>query len=94
MTWQQEKRNRLHKARRILIKVGSAVLAGSDGVNGERIEHLVSQIAALHDRDLSIVLVSSGAVAAGRGVLKKSQITGLPHKQAAAAIGQSRLMHL
>ncbi len=94
MTWQQEKHSRLKKARRVLIKVGSAVLAGAEGLDGERIEHLVSQIAALHDRDLSIVLVSSGAVAAGRGVLKKSRIAGLPHKQAAAAIGQSRLMHL
>lgn len=94
MDWQQEKKDRLAKAKRVIIKVGSAVIASADGLDNQRIEHLVSQISTLHDRGLSIVLVSSGAVAAGRGVLKKSrEITGLPHKQAAAAIGQSRLMH-
>jgi glutamate 5-kinase len=94
MDWHREKTERLAKAKRILVKVGSAVIATADGVDNQRIEHLAAQIAALHDRGLEIVLVSSGAVATGRGVLKKSrEIAGLPHKQAAAAIGQSRLMH-
>lgn len=95
MSWQEEKRHQLSRVRRVVVKVGSAVLASKDGVDHSRIEHLAAQLSTLHERGLELVLVSSGAVAAGRGVLRKSrEIAGLPDKQAAAAIGQSRLMHL
>ena len=94
MDWHVEKKERIARAKRVIVKVGSAVIASVEGLDNQRIEHLAAQISTLHDRGLGIVLVSSGAVAAGRGVLKKSrEIQGLPHKQAAAAIGQSRLMH-
>ncbi len=97
MDWKQEKQQHIAKARRIVVKVGSAVLASGEGLDHERVEHLAGQLSALHDRGLAPILVSSGAVAAGRGVLRKAGqafTTALPDKQAAAAIGQSRLMHL
>ncbi len=95
MNWQEEKRRHLAKVRRVVVKVGSAVLASKEGLDHSRVEHLAAQICTLHDRGLDVVLVTSGAVAAGRGVLRKRcEIAGLPDKQAAAAVGQSRLMHV
>ncbi len=96
MDWKREKKDHIARAKRVVVKVGSAVLASGEGLDHERVEHLAGQLSALHDRGLSPILVSSGAVAAGRGVLRKSGrsfTTALPDKQAAAAIGQSRLMH-
>lgn len=84
----------LAKAKRVVIKVGSAVLTSEQGLDLRVITRLVDQMAALHDRGLDIVLVSSGAVAAGRGVISRLHLDShLPEKQAASAIGQSRLMH-
>lgn len=84
----------LKKARRIIVKVGSAVLTTDQGLDPRVINRLADQLAALHDRGLEVVLVTSGAVAAGRGVLNdQAQAKCMIHKQAASAVGQSRLMH-
>ncbi|HDQ40470.1 MAG TPA: glutamate 5-kinase [Desulfonatronum sp.] len=92
--WQMQRREVLARAKRVLIKVGSAVLTSTAGLDLRAITRLADQMAALHDRGLDMVLVSSGAVAAGRGVLSRLQLGAhLPEKQAASAIGQSRLMH-
>jgi len=92
--WREQRRQVLTKARRVLIKVGSAVLTSAKGLDLRAITRLADQIASLHDRGLDIVLVSSGAVAAGRGVISRLRLdANLPEKQAASAIGQSRLMH-
>lgn len=92
--WQVQRTQVLANAKRILIKVGSAVLTSAEGLDQRMISRLADQIAALHDRGLNIVLVSSGAVAAGRGVLSRLHLGAhLPERQAASAIGQSRLMH-
>lgn len=92
--WREQRRQVLGKARRVLIKVGSAVLTSAEGLDQRVITRLADQIASLHDRGLDIVLVSSGAVAAGRGVISRLRLdANLPEKQAASAIGQSRLMH-
>ncbi len=56
---------------------------------------LVRQVAALHEKKVDILMVSSGAVAAGRnrmGTIKK--VKGLPLRQVMAAVGQSRLMNV
>ncbi len=83
----------LAHVRRVVIKIGSGVISGDNGLDLERIENLCQDIVELRRRGFEIVLVSSGAVAAGKGDLG---ITGrpptIPLKQAAAAIGQSRLM--
>ncbi|MFP4317200.1 MAG: glutamate 5-kinase, partial [Desulfovibrionales bacterium] len=79
----------------IVIKVGSAVLTDAEGLNLRVVNRLADQIASLHDKGREIVLVSSGAVAAGRKMIPFP--TGekcLPVKQAFSAVGQSRLMHV
>ena len=83
------------KAKRVVIKVGSAVLTGSgEGLDQQRIEQLAGEISAIMDRGSEVILVSSGAIAAGLAKLglKKTKGMPLPLKQAAAAVGQSGLM--
>ena len=54
--------------RRIVVKVGSNVLTRRDGtLDEERMAQLVGQLARLHDAGVETILVSSGAVASGRG---------------------------
>ncbi len=83
------------KSRRIVIKVGSAVLTSSDqGLDQNRIERLASDISSIMAQGREVVLVSSGAIAAGLAKLGLKKTKGMPLslKQAAAAIGQSGLM--
>ena len=94
MSWREEKQEIIQSARRILVKAGSAVLTDSQGLDRPAIESVVEQVAALHKRGICTVLVTSGAAAAGRAVLKgRAEVRGIPDRQAAAAVGQSRLMH-
>jgi glutamate 5-kinase len=90
-----ERREILTPVRRVLIKVGSAVLTGTDGLDLQIIENLVSEIARLVRDGYQAVLVTSGAIASGK---HRMGITGalksMPQKQAAAAIGQGRLMRV
>ncbi len=54
--------------KRIAIKIGSSVLTKEDGkLYTERISQIVDQIAALHKQGVEVILISSGAVAAGKG---------------------------
>ena len=83
------------KSRRIVIKVGSAVLTSSEqGLDQDRIERLASDISSIMGQGREVVLVSSGAIAAGLAKLGLRKTKGMPLslKQAAAAIGQSGLM--
>lgn len=92
--WRKQRRQVMSDARRIVVKVGSAVLAGPKGVDEAVVAGLSEQIAGLSASGRQVLLVSSGAVAAGREVLgEKYDRSLLPHRQAASAIGQSRLMH-
>jgi len=79
---------------KITVKVGSNVLAKADGtLNVSRIAHLVDQIAFLRKKGLEVVLVSSGAVAAGRAVLEPSRKTdAVSKRQLWAALGQVKLI--
>lgn len=82
-------------SRRWVIKVGSSLVTNQgQGLDGERIANWVEQIAALRDRGVSeIVLVSSGAVAAGMSRLGWSQRPSeIFRLQAAAAVGQMILI--
>ncbi|MCK9172533.1 MAG: glutamate 5-kinase [Desulfuromonas thiophila] len=79
--------------RRVVIKIGSAVLSGDSGLNLAQIEKLSANLWQLRQRGYDVIVVSSGAVAAGKkdlGICGRPQTIAL--KQAAAAIGQSRLM--
>jgi glutamate 5-kinase len=83
------------KFRRIVIKVGSAVLTSSDqGLDQDRIGHLASDISFIMAQGREVILVSSGAIAAGLAKLGLKKTKGMPLslKQAAAAVGQSSLM--
>ncbi|TSK04547.1 MAG: glutamate 5-kinase [Geobacter sp.] len=84
----------LKKVKRIVVKIGSGVLTCEDnGVDPVFLNGLASQIAGLRAKGVEVVVVSSGAVAAGRPALGlPDRPRTLPQKQAAAAVGQSRLM--
>lgn len=89
----------LKKIRRVVVKVGSAVLSTADGLNDAAVDRLATQLSALQDRGIDVALVSSGAVAAGRQRIcertKKCrrEYKDMASRQAASAIGQGRLMH-
>ncbi|PLW81151.1 glutamate 5-kinase [Kineobactrum sediminis] len=87
-------RSEIARSRRWVIKVGSALLTNDGrGLDGEIIGGLVAQLAALKERGIEVVLVSSGAVAAGVVRLGWSRRPSLLHDlQAAAAVGQSILI--
>jgi glutamate 5-kinase len=82
-------------AKRILIKIGSAVLSGEDGLDLQVIEQLVDEMAQLKKKGYQIVIVTSGAIASGKHRMGISgKLKSMPQKQALAAIGQGRLMRV
>lgn len=91
----EEREKLFSRCHRLLIKVGSAVLTGPRGLNRVMVHRLSDQIAELIERekDLQIVIVSSGAIASGvRRIGLSYRPRSIPQKQAAAAIGQVVLM--
>jgi glutamate 5-kinase len=88
--------NPLTQARRVVVKVGSALLVdGRSGrLNRAWLKTLVQDLLRLHRRGQQIILVSSGAIALGRRHLQlPSGTLRLEESQAAAAVGQIRLAH-
>ncbi len=83
------------KAKRIVVKVGSAILTTENGIDQDVVDNLAKEIAFLRDSGREVILVSSGAVAAGKKKLhfKDELEVSIKQKQALAAIGQSQLMH-
>ena len=81
--------------RRAVVKIGSSSLRGVDGgLDRDMVIALVAQVASLHTSGTEVVLVSSGAVAAGLAPLGMFTRPGdLPGLQAAASVGQGLLMH-
>jgi len=82
----------VHSAQRLVVKIGSALLVGAEGLKTGWLKALAEDVAAARARGADVVLVSSGSIALGRRVL------GLPtgplpleQSQAAAAVGQIRL---
>ncbi len=85
----------LVRARRVVVKVGSALLVGGDSgrVNRAWLETLVEDLLRLRKRGQQVILVSSGAIALGRGRLGlRAGALRLEQSQAAAAVGQMRLI--
>src|ERR1700730_3503234 len=87
---------RLIEAKRVVVKVGSALLVDADKgrLNRTWLESFAADVAHLRQRGQEVIVVSSGAIALGRrhlglaaGKLK------LEESQAAAAVGQIRLAH-
>lgn len=83
------------KAKRIVVKVGSAVLTNDHGIDENVIANIARELTFLKKSGREVILVSSGAVAAGKRTINISDNAeiGLDEKQALAAIGQPSLMH-
>lgn len=80
----------------LVVKIGTTLLSTEHGFDGRLLEPLVKELAGLkRERDLNLVLVSSGAMGCGMDRLGiKRRPRELPLRQATAAVGQSRLMHM
>jgi glutamate 5-kinase len=92
---EQRRNGLLRCAKRVVIKLGTSTVTGSQGdLSLERIEPIVHAIATLQTNRRQVVLVSSGAVGLGRGWLglHASRLKDMVTKQACAAVGQSLLM--
>ena len=79
----------------LVVKVGTSLLTGPTGFDGQVMESVVKEIAAIKKtRDINVLIVSSGAVGCGMTLLGLTERPkSIPLKQATAAVGQSRLMH-
>ncbi|KAB1067077.1 glutamate 5-kinase [Tamlana haliotis] len=81
---------------RVVIKVGTNVMTNKDNrIVRPVLRNLVRQIAELYDRDVMVILVSSGSVIAGKEVLGKAKIKNkAQRRQVYSSIGQPRMMRL
>ncbi|MDO7869089.1 glutamate 5-kinase [Nocardioides jiangxiensis] len=88
-------RTEVTSAARIVVKVGSSSLTtAAGGIDPERVRRLVDVLAGVRARGTEVVLVSSGAIAAGLAPLGlKKRPRGLAAQQAAASVGQGLLVH-
>ncbi len=88
-----DRKTYLKKVKRAVIKIGSGVLTRKSGLNLNLIDDLATEVCKLRKKGIEIILVSSGAIAAG---LKKAGLskrpTSLSQMQALAAMGQSNLI--
>lgn len=90
---QTPERHILTKAQRVIVKVGSSTVADSSGrLNATVLKELVRQIAALKALGREVILVSSGAVAAGRGKMQAQGKESVTERQVLSAVGQAILM--
>ena len=90
------RREVMNRTRTVVVKVGTNVLSTDDDqLDAARIASLAEQVHALCASGRKVVLVSSGAIGAGMGLLGlKERPKDLPHLQAAAATGQAHLIHI
>lgn len=89
----EQKSRLLKRARRLVVKIGSSSISGPRGIDRKRMRSLVEQLASVHDSGLEVVVVTSGAVAAGMARLGlEEKPKSIPGRQAAAAVGQIALM--
>jgi glutamate 5-kinase len=83
------------KARRLVVKLGSSTLTDASGLRERVFGELARQVASLRAEARQVVIVSSGAIAAGSRTLGWTRPgRSIPEKQAAAAVGQVSLMEL
>lgn len=95
-TLEQEKkcRRELGASRLIVVKIGASSLSNESGsLDLKKIESLCNELVAVRNKEVDIVLVSSGAIRAGRAIMQdESKNSEMPSLQALAAIGQVLLM--
>ena len=88
-----EQRAGLTDMQRIVVKVGSSTISEGAHLNEAALDGLVHDLALVKQEGVEVILVTSGAIAAGWPQLGlKQRPNTLPHLQAAAAVGQIRLM--
>ncbi len=82
--------------KRIAIKIGSNVLTGSDcKLDQKRIANIVEQVSQIISQHIEVILISSGAVAAGRSIIHcKEKTDEISQRQLLASIGQIKLMNI
>ncbi|MBI5178317.1 MAG: glutamate 5-kinase [Nitrospinae bacterium] len=93
----QNRMKLLDGVKRIVVKIGSGVMAGADGgLSEDTLQRLTGDICALEaDGRFEVIVVSSGAVMGGRKALAlPAGKLSIPQKQAAAAVGQVKLMDM
>ena len=84
---------------RIIVKIGSNVLTRTDGtLDVTRMSALVDQVADLHRQGIEVVMVSSGAVASGRGEMRgdhavRRHLDAVSARQLYSAVGQAKLIN-
>ncbi len=84
----------LTQVKRIVVKVGTNLLSGEEGINRDFLSLLCSELAQIHSLGYQVVLVSSGAIGIGASLLQiKERITSIKLRQACASIGQPHLQH-
>lgn len=87
-------KQRLINARRIVVKLGSNVITAKNGLNLDVIDAISNQISVLMNKGIEVILVSSGAMAAGmRKMAMERRPDEIPKRQAISAIGQSGVMN-
>lgn len=89
------KRSELVKqVKRIVVKIGSSSITDNDKICSEKIFKFAAEIALLKKAGYEVILVTSGAISSGAGLLniKRDKLT-IPQKQALAAVGQTLLMN-
>lgn len=85
----------MEKQKKIIVKVGTSTLtAHSNKLSLKQMLELTRQIAYLHEQNHQVILVTSGAVAAGKDILQHSTLDFFPSKQTFSAIGQGQLMKI
>jgi glutamate 5-kinase len=88
-----DRKQMMARVRRVVVKVGSGVLTRLNGINLNVIDDLSTEMSALRQKGIELILVSSGAIAGGlrRAGLNKRPAS-VSEQQALAAMGQSRLI--
>lgn len=80
--------------KRIAIKIGSNVLTAKEGgLDLDRIKQLVSQVSKLRRQGYDVIMISSGAVAAGRALISDDKLDAVSARQLFSAIGQAKLIN-
>lgn len=84
----------LKKVKRVVVKIGTSSITEDEHISPGKIDGFAKQIAALKKSGYEVVIVTSGAISAGAGLLgMKRTNLAIPEKQALAAVGQAVLMN-
>jgi len=89
------KKRVLGKVKRVVLKIGTSLLfSETKGIDPDCLHQMTQQVAALRKKEIEVLLVTSGAIACGTRLLGfQSRPVSLPLAQAAAAVGQAKLMN-